>query len=107
MRFLVTIAALSMSACGYKEADFTDDYTHALCDKIFECTDEATLAYLPYSTADECYTYSTDSTDTASSSDNCDYSSADAKTCVDETTAMTCDDYSTGNFPASCSAVCG
>lgn len=104
---LAALVLSSFVACGVSEDEFSTEYVGYTCDLTFECSDEAVLPYLPYSDAEDCKAQLNDSDETEEAEDNCDYDKGLAAECLDAMAAMTCDDWNSGNFPASCSQVCG
>lgn len=94
----------SLVSC-YSQADYAEDYTQAICDKMFECLDESVAEYFQYADEDECVDDRADSTQVEY--DDCVFSPADARACVEETEALACDEYERGRWPTSCDLVCG
>lgn len=95
---------LGLSAC-YKEADYEAEYTEAICDKYFECYDEAQQENLSWSSAEDCYEER--DTPLVTEDSTCEFDSDNAKLCVEETRDLACADLYDGRWPTPCASVCG
>lgn len=103
---LAALVLSSFVACGVSEDEFATEYTGHSCDLIFECTDEAALAYLPYTDAADCKAQLAEAEEVDEAEDTCDFDKGVAAECLDAMAAVTCEDWTAGNLPASCGNVC-
>ena len=116
---LLGLAVIALSACGYSEDDFTDDYTDAFCTKLSDCEGDIVTAYTELgmdeasaqTTYDDTYALACESEATEDSGGDveseCEFNSDNAKTCVADVEAMSCEFFTTGTgYPESCNGVC-
>lgn len=104
---LAALVLSSFVACGVSEDEFSTEFTGHSCDLMFECSDEATLPYLPYTDAADCKAQLAEAEEVDEAEDTCDFDKGVAAECLDAMAVLTCEDYTGGSFPASCSNVCG
>lgn len=105
MRYTLPLLAL-LGAC-YSETDFVEEYDQAFCEKVFQCSDESVLPFLPYDDVDACAEYRAAQTDPeAPLGEDCAYDAGSAQDCVEQLAALTCRDYDDGVQPTACDQVC-
>jgi hypothetical protein len=99
----MTALLVALVGC-YSPAQYEDDYNVAICDKSYECYDDAAIEYLAYDSFEQCVA-ERDWPET--DDDDCVFDPDQAKLCVDETEGMNCVEFLGGLYPAPCDLVCG
>ena len=81
-------STLAMSACGYSEKKFKNDYLAAYCDQSVACAGEGGTGLL-FEDASECETFLGAFFGLGTA--GCDYDSKAGKACIEEIDAAACD----------------
>ncbi|MFT5583201.1 MAG: hypothetical protein ACI9VR_000779 [Cognaticolwellia sp.] len=102
-RPLGALALFALTAC-YNEAAYEADYTEAMCEKTFECYDDAQQENLLWEDESTCVAQRDDQDTT---SDDCDFDGNSAQACVEDTQALNCQEFYAGRWPSTCETVCG
>ncbi|MCB9743706.1 MAG: hypothetical protein H6740_13990 [Alphaproteobacteria bacterium] len=100
------LVALLLAGC-YSEQRFVEDYDLAFCEKVFECSDESVLPFLPYDDVADCQEYRAGQTDEEHPlGEDCAYDGGEAEDCVIGYEALSCREYEDGEQPTACDQVC-